>query len=319
MPAFYFWKTRYALSDVDSITLRSSQSSKIYLRFSDVDWSGAEGKILPRATVEFGERPDSTLTYVPVIFITVRTLAQLLDSNAIEGLAQNISRLTERLCIDGGIHTQEIQIDCDWTARSREVYFALLRAFKRQLFFKDKALSATIRLHQVKYVAKSGIPPADRGMLMCYNMGNTRKIGPHNSILDAEEAETYLEDIEDYPLPLDVALPLFRWSLLFRSERFVGILREVSPEDVAQAPFLRKEKGPLYRCTADTLWRGYALQVGDMLRTEAPSASEIQRIARYTARHIRNRNLTVALYHLDSLTCSKYSQDELESFFAPYR
>ncbi len=58
---------------------------------------------------------------------------------------------------------REIQIDCDWTERTRNAYFQLLTALKREPFLQGKILSATIRLHQVKYVQRSGIPPADRG------------------------------------------------------------------------------------------------------------------------------------------------------------
>ncbi len=318
-PAFYFWKTRYALTGAASSALRSTGARKLYVRFCDVDWSGAEGKILPRAPLEFAQPTDTGLAYVPVVFITARTLAHLPDSPAIESLAQNIVRLVSRMCEDASIRPREVQLDCDWTSTRKETYFALLRAVKRQAFLKGKILSATIRLHQVKYVGKSGVPPADRGMLMCYNMGNTRKPGAHNSILDADLAEDYLNDIDSYPLPLDVALPLFRWCVLFRDEKLVGILRDVPPEEAAEVSFLRKEEGPLYRCTADALWHGYSFKTGDALRTEIVEAADVRRIARYAARRIRNRDLTVALYHLDPVTCSKYSRDELEDFFAACR
>jgi len=314
-PAFYFWKTRYALSSADSGLLQRSGAHKLYIRMCDVDWSGAEEKILPRAPLDFAQAPDTALDYVPVVFITARTLAHLPDSAAVKTLAQNLTGLLSKMCAGASIYPSEVQLDCDWTATRREVYFALLRAVKRQTFLKGKILSATVRLHQVKYVGKSGIPPADRGMLMCYNMGNTRKPGPHNSILDAEEAEDYLENIGAYPLPLDIALPLFRWCVLFRDHALVGILRDVPPEEAATASFLQKKNALEYRCVADTLWHGYALKTGDILRTEIVEAEAIHRIARYAARRIRNIDLTVALYHLDPVTCSKYSPDEMERFF----
>ena len=313
--AFYFWKTRYALSCADSGTLRSTGTRKLYVRFCDVDWSGAEGKILPRAPLAFAQPADAALDYVPVVFITPRVLAHLPDSAAVNALARNLVHFLSRMCENAGIVAQEVQLDCDWTATRRDAYFALLRAVRQQPFLKGRILSATIRLHQVKYVAKSGVPPADRGMLMCYNMGDTRKPGAHNSILDAEEAEDYLRNIGDYPLPLDMALPLFRWCVLFREEKLMGILRDVPPEEAEKTSFLKKGNGPLYRCTADTLWHGYALRKGDVVRVEIPSSEDIHRVARYAARRIRNKDLTVALYHLDPVTCSKYPPDELENFF----
>ena len=318
-PAFYFWKTRYALSGADSGTLQSTGARKVYLRFCDVDWSDAEEKILPRAPLKFSQAPDTTRAFVPVVFITAQTLAHLPDSSGIENLARNIVHFISRMCANAALLPREVQMDCDWTTTRRETYFALLRALKRQSFLKGKTLSATIRLHQVKYVAKSGVPPADRGMLMCYNMGNTRKPGMHNSILDADGAEDYLKNVGAYPLPLDVALPLFRWCVLFRDGKLVGILRDVSPEEAAKVPSLENEKGPLYRCQSDTSWHGYLLRRGDVVRAEIVETQVIHRIARFAARRIRNRDLTVALYHLDPVTCSKYSPDELESFFEAFR
>ena len=318
-PAFYFWKTRYALSGADSSILQKTNAHKLYLRFCDVDWSGAEQKILPRAPLDFVQPPDTSLRYVPVVFITARTLAHLPDSTAVQALAKNIAQLVSAMCKGASIRPAEVQLDCDWTATKQEVYFALLRALKRQPSLEKKTLTATIRLHQLKYVAKSGVPPVDRGMLMCYNMGNTRKPGPHNSILDVEEAEEYLANVDAYPLPLDLALPLFRWCVLFRDEKLVGILRDVQPQEVAQESFLKKEKGPLYRCSIDTQWHGYVLKRDDVVRTEIVEAADIRRIARYASRRIRNKALSVALYHLDPVTCSKYSLDELESFFEACR
>jgi len=42
----------------------------------------------------------------------------------------------------------EIQVDCDWTERTKVSYFKFLKRLKEQ---SKKRISATIRLHQVKY------------------------------------------------------------------------------------------------------------------------------------------------------------------------
>ena len=64
---------------------------------------------------------------------------------------------------------KEMQVDCDWTQGSRAAYFALLRALRDRLHAQGRRLSATIRLHQVKCSADTGVP-VDRGMLMAYNL-----------------------------------------------------------------------------------------------------------------------------------------------------
>ncbi len=314
-PAFYWWKTTYNPSSSEKGTASALAARKCYVRLFDIDL-GAAGVPVPRAPLRFATPVPAGVEAVPVVYLTTAAIASLSDTlRAVPALARNLCAFTDTLCRRAGFIPRELQIDCDWTRRSRPQYFALLRALRKESFLRGKSLSVTIRLHQIKYTGSAGIPPADRGMLMCYNMGNTPKPGPHNSILDADAAEAYLANIGRYPLPLDLALPLFRWTLLFRDHHFVGILRDVTPQALSGAGFLQKADALRYHCSADAVLAGYDLRRGDELRAEAADAEAIRRVARYAARRIRNRDMTVALYHLDSLTCAQYSTDELESFF----
>lgn len=318
IPSFYYWKTNYHLTPTEQEAFKDLHCQKLYLRFFDVDWNEATHQVAPVGIVRIEDSLEG-MDVVPVVFITQQTLLHLQDSLEAQKLAGNVGHLISGLCRNAALQPSEIQIDCDWTAATKEAYFSFLRMLRQQPFFKNVTLSATIRLHQVKYTSRNGIPPVDRGLLMCYNMGNHRRYGPHNSILDADEAEKYLSRVDGYPLPLDVALPLFRWCILFRKERLVGILRDADPAEVNTMPFLELEKGNLYRCTADTIWHRYSLHRDDRVRVEAPSMEDLRRIAGYTAHHIRNPDLTVALYHLDSLTLSKYQTHELEALYNAYR
>ena len=85
----------------------------------------------------------------------------------------------------------------------------MLEAFKKEYRYQ---LSATIRLHQVKYREETGVPPVDYGVLMYYNMGHISAMGA-NSIYDRSTALRYLGKLREYPLPLDIALPMFAWGV----------------------------------------------------------------------------------------------------------
>jgi hypothetical protein len=80
----------------------------------------------------------------------------------------------------------------------------------------DVPLTATIRLHQYAQPGKTGVPPADRGMLMPYNVGKIAEPGDVNSIFDEATAEPYFRGTKHYPLPLDIGLPAFAWGVQFR-------------------------------------------------------------------------------------------------------
>ncbi|MBK8703650.1 MAG: hypothetical protein IPN33_08475 [Saprospiraceae bacterium] len=127
----------------------------------------------------------------------------------------------------------EIQIDCDWTEKTRDSYFYLLKKMREQLEPGNCALSATIRLHQVRYFKKTGAPPVDRGMLMFYNMGDVESWEEPNSILNIKKGEPYLDGAARYPLPLDVALPAFGWGVLFREGRMIRLIYPIDEKVLA--------------------------------------------------------------------------------------
>ena len=151
------------------------------------------------------------------MFITNATLKNLPETS-IEQLADNITSKIKRMLKSlGEVHVKEIQIDCDWTGSTRVKYFTLLKHITLKVktrsanfnLREDITISATLRLHQIKYHKKTGVPPVARGMLMFYNMGSPTQIDMQNSILNLDIAKQYIENLESYPLPLDVALPIF--------------------------------------------------------------------------------------------------------------
>lgn len=316
-PAFYYWKTVYRPTPFEKQRLQQLGSRTMYVRLFDVDWDYANQRPVPVGVIRWGQPADTSLAYIPAVFITQRTLTHI-PAGAIPAMAANLATLVREACGQAGINPKEIQVDCDWNSKTKGKYFALLKALKQQDYCNKRQLSCTIRMHQAKYTIANGIPPADRGMLMCYNMGDLKKYGDKNSILDVGEARDYLAHLDTYPLPLDVALPLFSWCLQFRNRQFVGILRDVSPAEVRGSSLFRPT-GRLYQCLKDTLWHGFVFRMGDEVRIEEPATEEIAAIGSYALKHIVNNQVTIAFFHCDSIILNKYSGRELEKIYAACR
>lgn len=313
---FYYWKTIYNPTQFETTTLQNLRVQTMYIRLFDVD--AANSHIYPVAPVRLPASPDSAFRYTPAIFITQRALLALTPTN-ISSVAASISNMAAGICAGGNITPSEVQIDCDWTSSTRARYFELLRALKNNDFFKGKLLSCTIRMHQIKYTTSSGIPPVDKGLLMCYNMGNMKKPGNHNSILERDVAESYLSGIGSYPLRLDIALPVFSWSLLFHGQQFGRILRDV-PKDLLEGNQLfGKRNERLYQCLADTVWMGYHLSPTDVIRVEDCDRQTLESVAAYTAKRVNNDSINVVFFSCDSITLSKHSLNELETIYDRYR
>ncbi len=310
-PAFYYWKTNFRFGGYEQRMLQLTGSRTLYIRLFDVDWDEQKGLPLPVGILKPAVVQDTTLTCIPVVFLTQRCLSRLQEKD-LPLLASRITQLMAGLCQGLRISPPEIQIDCDWTRQSAELYFALLREIRAQDFARNKKLSCTIRMHQVKYTTSSGIPPVDRGLLMVYNMGNLKKYGPASSILDVKDAKDYMKNIGQYPLPLDVALPLYHWGVLFNRQSFGGIVYNVSENDFKKGD-LSCVQGNLYQVRHDVRAAGFDFRAGTEIRFEHPEQDELQDIAAYIRPRIHDSVFRLAFFHLDSFALRRFTVADMNA------
>lgn len=314
---FYYWKTNVSLSPFEQRYMDSLGSQELFTRFFDVDLSANGKDIQPLAIVNFGENPP-TQTIIPVVFITPRAL-NAMKWPTLSSYAEKIATLLAEKCREISLDPKEIQIDCDWTSTNKAFYFQLLKNLKQQAFFKNKKLSVTIRLHQVKYILAAGVPPADRGLLMVYNMDKLDDHLVDNSIISEETTASYLSNLATYPLPLDIALPIYSWTLLFRNNQLKGIIRNYSLEDFSNSTNLKMSDKKRYQVQLDTVFKGYALKKGDNLRFENSDFNVILSVANQLSKKLKSDSTTILLYHCDSINFSKYPAHELEKIFTSFR
>ena len=86
-------------------------------------------------------------------------------------------------------------------------------------------ISTTIRLHQLSMAP----PPVDYGVLMVYNTGSPAKWKERNPILDIRDVAPYLNRLDDYPLPLAAAYPVYLWV---RNIQGLRVEHEVEAEEI---------------------------------------------------------------------------------------
>jgi hypothetical protein len=313
IPSFYYWKSTLNLTGFEKQKLDSLKVKIIYLKFFDVDWDETASKPVPAAKLQVTTKDQlKGFSIIPTVFITNECI-QRIDSSQVENLAENIySLILEIKQANNFDSIPEIQIDCDWTAATKDRYFLLLNYIKVKN--KKSKTSVTIRLHQIKFLTKTGVPPVDRGLLMCYNMGNLKNPATKNSILETTELKKYTSGLSNYPLPLDVAFPLFNWRVLYRNNIYSGLIQGL-PDAVFNNSFCSKTKNR-FQLLKDTLLQGYNLHKGDVLRVEQSDIKEVLTAADEISKHLKNTPLRVSLYHLDSVILKKYSTHELESIYS---
>jgi len=206
--AVYFWRTDLRLDSTELAFLQRYHINKVYCRYFDVviDEEGAEPK--PNATIAFSSTLPDSIELIPTVYITEDCMHQK-HAGLAEKIVKRIRQMNETNDIK---HVSEIQIDCDYTSKSRKNYYQFLEEVKEAW---GQTLSTTIRLHQLSMEA----PPVDYGVLMIYNTGDPRKWEERNPILDIRDVQPYLKRLDSYPLPLAAAYPVYQWVRTIRNIR----------------------------------------------------------------------------------------------------
>ncbi|TCC94292.1 hypothetical protein EZ428_05820 [Pedobacter frigiditerrae] len=306
--SFYYWKTVYKQNKVENQHLKQFQSKKVYIRMMDVDLD-INQKAVPIAPITFTDSIPKNLEIVPVVFIVNEVLKSQSEAQLTQ-LAYNILAFVKSKVLQSGQKDyEELQIDCDWTVTTRTKYFELLRNLKEHN--KTRILSSTLRLHQLKNQEKSGIPPADKVLLMCYNMGNLRQYGKQNSILDVSELQKYAgTNLGFYPMDIDVALPLFSWSVAFRNKQYAGISKRVSLSDLQNKEIFIIQSNGLYLAKTDL--PTFGLIKNDEVRYEESKAEDIKKTAEYLSSYLSEKPINLIYYHLDQNLLKNYEITQLE-------
>lgn len=203
--AVYYWRTDLRLDSMERAFLAQYHVKKVYCRYFDVVMSDDGTEPKPNATITFSDTLPDSIEIIPTVYITEDCMHKP-HADLAEKLVRRIWQMNETNDIK---NVREIQIDCDYTARSRKTYYDFLRAVANSSVFTHhfSLLSTTIRLHQLAMEA----PPVDYGALMIYNTGDPRKWEERNPILDYRDVHPYLQRLDQYPLPLAAAYPVFIW------------------------------------------------------------------------------------------------------------
>lgn len=289
----YYWKTRFSLSAPQQEFLSEYDVQKLYIRYCDIIL--LEGEAVPDAPVELDAAALKGKEVIPVIYIKNEVF--LSDKVAAEQLAEKLSGYIEQINRSYNLTVKQVQLDCDWSLKSKTHYFDFIKYFRAQNSYQ---LSATIRLHQVKYHDRTGIPPVDYGVLMYYNMGKITATGA-NSIYDRTTAQKYLPALRSYPLPLKVALPIFSWgvhSIAGEVTDLVGGLTFAEADTLRQLS--RMGNSDCYLVTEPIAYKGQRWQKGDIIKIEEISQTDLLTMKADLTKCLKSAPEEIILYDLNT-------------------
>jgi hypothetical protein len=308
--AFYHWKSNLDLSQSEESLLLQHKEAPLYLHFMDLVWDEERQFAVPMAQLSIIKPLPKDISIVPVLFIANEVFEKT-PSEQLENMATHvIKRLDDRFFENEEDirEIKEIQVDCDWTLSTKEKYFTFLGYIKNAF---DTPISATIRLHQVKFFEKTGVPPVDRGILMFYNMGNLNDERTKNSILDIETAKSYMVNFDKYPLSLDVALPIFSWGVVKRNGRVVHLLTGLEAPDLIDSLQYKNNNGN-YQVLESSYLKSYYCYEGDEIRLETTSQEQLLTATKLLQQYLKKEKRNICFYHLDAKNLQSFPPEYLE-------
>lgn len=243
--SFYHWENSFKEKNI---------KEKLYIKVLDIAYSTK----LEIIKSDLQEKPKD---FIPVVYITNETMQNVDFSLVSNAIIQGLKNYK----------FNELQIDCDWSGSTQSNYFKLLEDLKTKL---NKTLSATIRLHQIKYYTKTGVPNVDYGVLMYYNMSNIADFNTKNSILDNDIAKKYHYNFDNYPLKLKLALPLYSQAIQFRENKALSIFEGVEKNDF-DSNFIEISDN-LYKVLNSTYFQGRYVYKDDIFRFEDTKEKELK-------------------------------------------
>lgn len=268
--SFYSWENSFNQKEI---------TEKLYIKVLDIAYSTK----LEIIKSNLQEKPKD---FIPVVYITNETMQNVDFSLVSNAIIQGLKNY----------EFKELQIDCDWSNSTQSNYFKLLEDLKTKL---NKTLSATIRLHQIKYYTKTGVPNVNYGVLMYYNMSNITDINTKNSILDNDIAKKYHYNFENYKLKLKLALPLYSQAIQFRENKALSIFEGVEKNDF-DSNFIEISPN-LYKVLNSTYFKGRYVYKDDVFRFE----------------DVKKEDLKIALEDFMNLTKNRF--DEIIFYTLKYK
>ena len=257
----YYWRTDLRLDSAEKAFLNQYNIKKVYCRYFDVVMNDGASEPSPNATITFSDTLPEGIEIIPTIYITEDCMHKPYKDLA-KKIVDRILQMNETNDIK---NVREIQIDCDYTSKSRTTYYKFLEEIRHHLS-TAYYLSTTIRLHQLSMPA----PPVDYGVLMVYNTGDPRKWEERNPILDYRDVYPYLSRLDKYPLPLATAYPVYQW---IRNIQNVRVEHTVEAEEILKVKHaLEKERPGLSRSIIT-----YHLETDNINRYKPETYEEIYR------------------------------------------
>ena len=297
---FYFWRSKLNLNKNEQQTLVKSKVPNLYTRFFDI--VKQNNQFLEVGVISIDNNFSVDKQIVPVIFITNETWIGI-KPNEIKFLATQINNHINRIQSNHKLNLEnEIQIDSDWTASTKDDYFRFLILLKK---ISKKNITCTLRLHQVKDRSQTGVPPVEKMYLMCYATSSPLEHQNKNSILDVKTMKSYLKQLDTYPVKLDVALPIYSWGIVTNHVGKRKLINALTAEELRQNKNFKTINYNTFEVLKDDFYHSQYLNKGFKIKIEEIPEEDLVESIKFINEKLDYKPILI-YYHLDDRFTKNY-------------
>jgi hypothetical protein len=307
-PVFYFWHDQWELPAAGQQYFDTLGTEHLYVRFFDVEWDEQRQRAIPIRSLRI-PHPPRGLQIVPVVYISEKVIGSIGEENNLR-LAQLIHERILRIA--DALPLSRVQVDCNWDAETEDTYFRLLESLQAEFGPQGPKLSVCLYPHHILPQNGLGIPPAASGMLMLFEIDKLQVISAGNTICDPDLLRPSVLAVEGYPLPLDLALPIFNWGLVIRNQQPVSLMRHLHLSHLEDRQRFEVVNAYFYRVLEDTYLDGVFLFKNDLIRVESLNPDQLRDIIKPLAPYLRKDSLQLGFYHFDLNSMSEYPVKEVK-------
>jgi len=136
------------------------------------------------------------------------------------------------------------------------------------------------------------------------------------SIFDLIEAEKYIGNLDEYKLPLDIALPIYGWGVVFSAQKFRLIINNLYNRDLAKNKDFEEIQSNYFKAIKRTEINGYQIDKNEIIRIEDSNMDEIIKFSEKI--NMNCKYFSVVLFHLDEKVINKLKNHEAEKIYTHF-
>ncbi|MFZ4544487.1 MAG: hypothetical protein ACOYOA_10585 [Saprospiraceae bacterium] len=303
--SFYYAKSTLDLSKQEEQILLENPKSPLYFHLMDVVWDSDKQFAIPTAQIRLEKSLPQFLTIVPVVNIANEVFEHINSADA-DGLAQMIAkRIEDKLMEGNGVVNpiQSLQLDCDWTPETKDRYFVFIQSLANSF---DFPITVSVRLHQIKFKEKMGIPPVKRVMLFYFNSGELNESKTRNVYSDSAFPNDFLSQIEQYPMPMDLGILLFGCGQIKRNDKIIHLLDNLSKEDLTDNLIFEQISPTDFKVLDDITLKNFRCVSGDNIHLETIENNQLSSTCAALAPHLKREKRNICFYQLDDVLLKNY-------------